>query len=77
MTSLNDENIVLIKLFILFYADDAIILTENEHELQRALTSVYEYCVKYNLTVNIEKTKIIFFQSTIKEIFEIVIVILY
>ena len=58
---LNDENIVLLKLFVLLYADDTIILAENQHELQRALTSVHKYCVNYNLTVNIKKTKIIIF----------------
>ena len=60
---LNDDNIVLLKLFILLYADDTIILAENQQELQRALTSVHEYCVKYNLTVNIKKTKIIIFSK--------------
>ena len=39
---LNDQNIVLLQLFILLYADDTIILAENEHELQHALTSIHE-----------------------------------
>ena len=39
--SLNDENIVLLKLFVLLYADDTIILDENEKELQLALDKVH------------------------------------
>jgi len=59
--SLNDEDIVLIKLFVLLYADDTIILSENEHELQTALDTVHKYCELYKLTVNTSKTKIIVF----------------
>ena len=59
--SLNNDDIVLMKLFVLLYADDTIVLAENETDLQLALYSVYNYCVKYNLTVNTSKTKIIVF----------------
>ena len=44
-----------------YYADDTIILTENETDLQLALNAVYEYCAQWELTVNTEKTKIIIF----------------
>ena len=50
--SLNDEDIALLKLFVLLYADDTIILAENEMELQSALNAVHEYCTLYKLTVN-------------------------
>ena len=56
-----DEHIVLLKVFALLYADDTIVLAENEKELQLALDSVHEYCTLYNLTVNTSKTKIIVF----------------
>ena len=59
--SLNNDDIVLMKLFVLLYADDTIVLAENETDLQLALYSVYNYCVKYNLTVNTSKTKMIVF----------------
>ena len=49
------------KLFVLLYADDTIVLAENEADLQLALYSAYNYCVNYNLTVNTSKTKIIIF----------------
>ena len=57
----SEDNIVLLKLFVLLYADDTIILAENEIELQLALNKVYEYCMMFKLSVNITKTKIIFF----------------
>ena len=46
---------------MLLYADDTIILAENERDLQAALDSVQEYCTKFKLIVNINKTKIIIF----------------
>ena len=58
---INSEDIVLLKLFVLLYADDTIILAENEIELQLALNKVYEYCMMFKLSVNITKTKIIVF----------------
>ncbi len=59
--SLIHDNIVLLKLFVLLYADDTIILAENEHELQCALSAVHEYCEVNKLSVNTSKTKIIVF----------------
>ena len=55
------EDIVLLKLFVLLYADDTIILAENEIELQLVLNNVYEYCMMFKYSVNTTKTKIIVF----------------
>ena len=46
---------------MLLYADDTIILSENERELQAALDRVHTYCALYKLIVNTNKTKIIIF----------------
>ena len=46
---MNNEDIVLLKLFVLLYADDTIILAENEIELQLALHNVYEYCLMFQI----------------------------
>ena len=59
--SLYDENVVLLKLFVLLYADDSIILSENERDLQLSLNAVHEYCVINKLSVNTSKTKIVVF----------------
>ena len=61
--TLNDNSILLIKMFVLLYADDTIVLAENEHQLQTALDTVHQYCTRYNLSVNINKTKIVVFSS--------------
>ena len=56
--SLSNEYLVFYKLLVLLYADDTVILVENDRNLQMALASEHEYCSKYKLTVNISKTKI-------------------
>ena len=33
-----------LKLFVLLYADDTILLAENEHDLQKSLQSLHSYC---------------------------------
>ena len=43
------------------YADDTIILSENEAQLQLSLNVVHTYCTQWKLTVNTDKTKIIIF----------------
>ena len=59
--SLSNEDLVFFKLFVLLYADDTVIFAENDRDLQMALDSVHEYCTRYKLTVNINKTKIMIF----------------
>ena len=66
--SLKNENLVFLKLFVLLYADDTVILSENEHELQQALNGVYNYCIKNCLHVNTIKTKkVIFSRGKVKK----------
>lgn len=50
-----------IKLFVLLYADDTILLSESADELQNMLNSLNDYCNRWKLEVNISKTKIIVF----------------
>ena len=50
-----------VKLFSLLYADDTIILAETPEELQKGLNALNEYCKKWSLTVNTEKTKVVIF----------------
>ena len=49
------------RLYVLLYADDTIILAETADELQDALNGLAEYCKKWHLKVNIAKTKIVIF----------------
>jgi hypothetical protein len=53
-----------LKLFVLLYADDTVILAESAAELQSALNSMYLYCKSWNLQVNPAKTKVVIFSKT-------------
>ena len=57
----NDDVEVFFTLFTLLYADDTIVLAENENDMQNALTSVKNYCDTWKMTVNARKTKIVIF----------------
>ena len=49
---------------ILLYADDIILMSENVHDLQRMLNCLYDWCSKWRLTVNNDKSKIIHFRPS-------------
>ncbi|XP_074647723.1 uncharacterized protein LOC141903501 [Tubulanus polymorphus] len=51
----------LLNLFIILYADDTVILAEDENSLQSQLDTLYAYCLENDLTVNIDKTKVLIF----------------
>lgn len=55
-----DINII-IKIIVLLYADDTILLTDNPKNLQKCLDDFVNYCKTWKLKVNIEKTKIMIF----------------
>ena len=48
---------------LLLYADDIVLLSENEENLQKMLCYVREWCQKWQMTVNIEKTKVLHFRK--------------
>ena len=50
-----------LRLYILLYADDTIVLAESPNQLQAALNSVQRYCEKNSLKLNLTKTKVIVF----------------
>ena len=56
----NTGNIML-KLFILLYADDSIVLSNNKKDMQNALNVVSEYCTRWKLKINAGKTKVVVF----------------
>ena len=51
----------MLNLFVLLYADDTVIMDENECGMQRNLILLNEYCNCNGLRVNIRKTKIMVF----------------
>ena len=59
----NDDVQLFLRLFVLLYADDTIILAESAEELQKALDAAYKYCTDWKLIVNTDKTKIVIFSK--------------
>lgn len=56
-------DIGMLKLFLLLYADDIVIFSNTMEGLQRGLDVLAEYCEKWKLTVNTDKTKIMVFRK--------------
>jgi hypothetical protein len=54
---------VYLKLFILLYADDTVIFSDNEEDLKIALNKFKEYCDQWKLNINVNKTKIMIFSK--------------
>lgn len=50
-----------LKIFILLYADDTVLLAESAENLQNQLTAFGEYCDTWKMKVNVDKTKIMVF----------------
>ena len=61
--STNDEILTYLRLYVLLYADDTIIMAESPNELQLALNALSEYCTQWKLKINVDKTKIIRFSK--------------
>ena len=55
-----DESLML-KMFMLLYADDTTICSESAEGLQQALNALSYYCDKWSLRVNVDKTKVVVF----------------
>ena len=56
-------NVLYVKMFILFYADDAVIFATSAKELQTGINAFHEYCMRWRLRVNTDKSKIIVFKK--------------
>ena len=52
-----------LKLYVLLYPDDTVILAEFHIELLSALNAMYLYCKTWKLEVNASKTKIAIFRK--------------
>ena len=58
----DDEHLSLfMKLSVLLYAYDTVIMANNEADLQFSLDRFNEYCQEWKLNVNIDKTKVVIF----------------
>ncbi len=47
---------------LLLYADDLAIISESEQDLQDMLNVLHEWTQEFNMSVNIDKTKVVHFR---------------
>ncbi len=60
---------------VLAYADDLVLIAENENDLQTLINIVQDWCSKWRLSVNIDKTKIMHFRTKNTPVTETVFII--
>ena len=51
-----------VKLFLLCYADDAVIFAESAEELQNGIDRLFKYCNRWKLKLNTDKSHVIVFK---------------
>ena len=51
------------KVALLLYADDIVLLSDSEEGLQNMLDKLYEWCSKWKMSLNIDKTKTVDFRN--------------
>ena len=56
-------DIITVKTFMLLYADDIVIFGNSAEQLQDSLNLLSNYCQRWKLTVNINKTKVLVFRK--------------
>ena len=54
---------VYLKLFVLLYADDTVIMSESKEDMQNQLNVFNDFCKKWKLKVNAEKLKVLVFSN--------------
>ena len=49
-----------VKVSVLMYADDLVLLSQTEDGLQRGINALHSFCTENNLTVNTSKSKLMY-----------------
>ncbi len=60
---LDNEIGLFLKILLLLYADDTVLICESAIDLQHSLTAFQGYCTSWKLTVNVNKTKVLIFSK--------------
>lgn len=60
---MDDSLVLYLKIFILLYADDTIILSNSAEDLQNSLNVYAAYCANWKLQVNHSKSKVMIFSK--------------
>ena len=56
-------NLDQLSIYLLIFADDAVIFSDSIVGLQSSLNNLQSYCLKWNLKVKVDKTKISYFRK--------------
>ena len=68
-TGIDDRLSSVLKLHVLLYADDTVLLAETPNDLQRCISLMEDYCHNWGLKINTSKTKVtIFFRGKVKNL---------
>jgi len=62
--NLADNMIKYLRILVLLYADDTIILAKTADDFQKCLNDFSEFCKIWKLNININKTKVMIFGSS-------------
>ena len=54
---------IFMKLFIILYAEDIVLMAESSSNLQTLLDNFYLYCDTWKMKLNVDKTKIVVFSK--------------
>ena len=57
----DNDTVRFLKILILLYADDTVVISDNESSFQTSLDNFYSYCQTWKLKINFDKTKVIIF----------------
>ena len=57
----DDSLLKYLKLYVLLYADDTVLVAETAEDLQKSITLMKNYCYLWKLNINVSKTKITIF----------------
>ena len=55
----NEDFYIYLKIIILLYTDDTVILARDPDSLQKCLNDFYDYCKEWKLDIHTEKPKVI------------------
>ena len=61
---INEVLDIYLKIFLLLYADDTVLMSENVNGMQTILNIFSEYCNTWKLQVNIAKTNVVIFSKS-------------
>ena len=62
-TNISAYTITQIQIYMLLFADDTVLFAESQKDMQTLLDMLHQYCCKWNISVNIDKTKTMVFKS--------------